>query len=96
MVRLGRYYPAGERGFVSTYQRAIVVSAGGAIGAAISEFWPGIAHGYESIMTNTRPLPTTGTVNPQKAEADDTSQPEHSNRYPSSDLLFSRLGGAVL
>ena len=37
------YYPAGERGFVSTYQRTIVVSAQGAIGASISEFWPDIA-----------------------------------------------------
>jgi len=40
------YYPAPERGFVSTYQRAIVVSAQGAIGAAISEFWPDIAHHF--------------------------------------------------
>jgi hypothetical protein len=38
------YYPAGERGLVATYQRAIVVSAGGAIGAVISEFWPDISH----------------------------------------------------
>lgn len=37
------YYPASQRGFVSTYQRAIVVSAQGAIGASISEFWPDIA-----------------------------------------------------
>jgi hypothetical protein len=37
------YYPDNERGFVSTYQRAIVVSAQGAIGASISEFWPDIA-----------------------------------------------------
>ena len=36
------YYPSNERGFVSTYQRAIVVSAQGAIGASISEFWPDI------------------------------------------------------
>ena len=38
------YYPAGERGFVSTYQRAIVVSGEGAIGAILSEFWPDISH----------------------------------------------------
>jgi hypothetical protein len=38
------YYPAGERGFVSTYQRAIVVSSQGAIGATLAEFWPDIAH----------------------------------------------------
>lgn len=37
------YYPDSQRGFVSTYQRAIVVSAQGAIGASISEFWPDIA-----------------------------------------------------
>jgi hypothetical protein len=36
------YYPSSERGLVSTYQRAIVVSAQGAIGASISEFWPDI------------------------------------------------------
>jgi len=38
------YYPSGERGFVSTYQRAIVVSSQGAIGATLAEFWPDIAH----------------------------------------------------
>lgn len=38
------YYPSGERGFVQTYQRAIVVSAEGAIGATLAEFWPDIAH----------------------------------------------------
>lgn len=38
------YYPAGERGIVSTYQRAVVVSAEGAIGAIVSEFWPDISH----------------------------------------------------
>ena len=38
------YYPASQRGLVSTYQRAVVVSAQGAIGASISEFWPDIAH----------------------------------------------------
>jgi hypothetical protein len=37
------YYPADQRGLVSTYQRTIVVSAQGAIGASISEFWPDIA-----------------------------------------------------
>ena len=37
------YYPESQRGLVSTYQRAIVVSAQGAIGASISEFWPDIA-----------------------------------------------------
>ena len=37
------YYPASQRGLVSTYQRAIVVSGQGAIGASISEFWPDIA-----------------------------------------------------
>jgi hypothetical protein len=37
------YYPDSQRGLVSTYQRAIVVSAQGAIGASISEFWPDIA-----------------------------------------------------
>jgi hypothetical protein len=37
------YYPDNQRGFVSTYQRAIVISAQGAIGASISEFWPDIA-----------------------------------------------------
>jgi hypothetical protein len=37
------YYPDNQRGFVSTYQRAIVVSGQGAIGASISEFWPDIA-----------------------------------------------------
>jgi hypothetical protein len=40
------YYPVGERGPVSTYQRAIVVSAGGAIGAVVSEFWPDISHHF--------------------------------------------------
>jgi hypothetical protein len=38
------YYPSGERGFVSTYQRAIIVSSEGAIGAIFSEFWPDISH----------------------------------------------------
>jgi hypothetical protein len=37
------YYPENQRGLTSTYQRAIVVSAQGAIGASISEFWPDIA-----------------------------------------------------
>ena len=40
------YYPAGERGLVSTYQRAVVVSAGGAIGAVISEFWPDVSRHF--------------------------------------------------
>ena len=40
------YYPAADRGFVSTYQRAIVVSAGGAIGAVISEFWPDVSRHF--------------------------------------------------
>jgi hypothetical protein len=37
------YYPTGDRGLVSTYQRAIVVSAEGAIGAIGAELWPDIA-----------------------------------------------------
>ena len=40
------YYPAGDRGLVSTYQRAIVVSAEGAIGAILSEFWPDVARRF--------------------------------------------------
>jgi hypothetical protein len=40
------YYPAGDRGLVNTYQRAIVVSAEGALGAIGSEFWPDIAHHF--------------------------------------------------
>jgi hypothetical protein len=40
------YYPDNQRGLVSTYQRAIVVSAQGAIGASISEFWPDIAQHF--------------------------------------------------
>jgi hypothetical protein len=43
-----------------------------------------------------RNLATTGNVNPQKAEAHDASEPECSKPYPSRDLSFSRLGGAVL
>ena len=42
------YYPAGQRGLVSSYQRAVVVSTQGAIGASISEFWPDIAHHLRS------------------------------------------------
>jgi len=41
------YYPANQRGLVSTYQRAIVVSAQGAIGASISEFWPDIVEHFQ-------------------------------------------------
>jgi hypothetical protein len=40
------YYPSGDRGLVSTYQRAIVVSSEGAIGATLAEFWPDIAHHF--------------------------------------------------
>jgi hypothetical protein len=37
------YYPQGDRGFVPTYQRAIVVSIQGALGATFDEFWPDIS-----------------------------------------------------
>ena len=38
------YYPAGDRGLVSTYQRTIVITAEGVLGATFSEFWPDISH----------------------------------------------------
>ncbi len=37
------YYPSSDRGFVNTYQRTIVVSGEGAIGAVLAEFLPDIA-----------------------------------------------------
>ena len=40
------YYPSGDRGVGLTVQRALVVSAEGAIGAAFYEFWPDISRKY--------------------------------------------------
>lgn len=37
------YYPSSDRGVELTFQRALTVSAEGAIGAAFYEFWPDIS-----------------------------------------------------
>lgn len=42
------YYPAGEGGLTKTYQGAIVVSAQGAIGATLAEFWPDISQHFRN------------------------------------------------
>lgn len=38
------YYPASDRGVGLTFQRAFVVTAEGALGALLFEFWPDVSH----------------------------------------------------
>ena len=38
------YYPEEDRGVGLTFQRAFVVTAEGAFGALLYEFWPDIVH----------------------------------------------------
>lgn len=42
------YYPPDERGLVKAYQGAIVVSAEGAIGATLAEFWPDVSEHFRN------------------------------------------------
>ncbi|HWZ51056.1 MAG TPA: hypothetical protein VNW54_06295 [Granulicella sp.] len=56
------YYPAADRGFDLTMEQGFLVTAEGAFGALMIEFWPDISNHFRHKL---KPLSTTSLDNPQ-------------------------------